>query len=154
MDTIILCIGEESLDRAKDSFVKKLDKDISFEYIDSEKPIDTTEVCKSISERNLKVILFASFIQQQESSCLLQLAEKLHEENIECHAITILPFPFEGIKRKELVLKTNEQLKQYCASVLSIDRENEYESKQNMLISDYFSQEDDKITTLMAGLIG
>ena len=47
MDTIILCIGEESLDRAKDSFVKKLGKDISFEYIDSEKPIDTTKFAKA-----------------------------------------------------------------------------------------------------------
>lgn len=153
MNTIILCIGKESLDRVDVSFIKKLNKGCSFEYIDPEKQIDFTEMCKRILKREQKVILFASFMQQRESSCILQLAERLHKEYVECHAITILPFPFEGMGRKELVLKTNEQLEQYCASVHSIDRGNEYKTKQNMLLSDFLSQEDDKIATLIAEII-
>lgn len=154
MNTIILCIGKEALDRVETSFIKKLNKGCSFEYIDPEIQIDFTEMCQSILKREQKIILFASFMQQRESSCILQLAERLHKEHVECHAITILPFPFEGMGRKELVLKTNELLEPYCASVLSINRWDEYESTQDMPFSDYLQQEDDKIAILMTEIIG
>ena len=153
MNSIIVCIAEEAFNRVKDSIITKLGKEIPFELVDPQKQIDVAEICRNILNDKQKVILFTSFMQQRESSCMLQLAEALHKEHVECHAITILPFPFEGIRRKELVLKTNELLEQHCASVFFINRWDEYESIQDMPFSDYLTQEEDKITTLMTKII-